>query len=99
MMPPTLINGSAGRRSSVFARNFVFWMTGIAFIIWAMASGDVRFSTSLRDHHGVPKLALVDVESLARRLPTSEPGGEDPPEPERMTGTPGRIPSSREPRD
>jgi hypothetical protein len=68
-------------------------------IIWAMASGDVRFSTSLRDHHGVPKLALVDVESLARRLPTSEPVAEDPPEPERMTGTPGRVPSSRDPRD
>lgn len=41
-------------------------------IIWAMAAGDVRYSTSLRDHEGVPKLALVDVESLARRTYTAE---------------------------
>jgi hypothetical protein len=44
-------------------------------IIWAMASGEVRFSTTLRDHEGVPKLALVDVESLARRLPTASGRG------------------------
>ena len=37
-------------------------------IVWAMASGEVRYSTSLTDHEGVPKLALVDVEVLARRL-------------------------------
>ena len=47
-------------------------------IIWAMASGEVRLSTSLRDGQGVPKLALVDVESLARRLPAAELGGGDP---------------------
>ena len=45
-------------------------------IIWAMASGEVRFSTSLRDHEGVPKLALVDIEALARRLSAAQRRGE-----------------------
>lgn len=48
-------------------------------IIWAMASGDVRYSTSLTDHEGVPRLALVDVESLARRLFEAEPRSEGSP--------------------
>ena len=47
-------------------------------IIWAMASGDVRFSTSLGDRDGVPRLALADVEALARRLSTAEGRGEGP---------------------
>ena len=38
MMPPTLISGSAGNRSSALARKRVFWITGMAFIICAMAS-------------------------------------------------------------
>jgi len=45
-------------------------------IVWAMASGEVRYSTSLTDHEGVPKLALVDVEVLARRLFNAELRGE-----------------------
>ena len=40
------------------------------------ASGEVRYSTSLTDHVGVPRLALVDVESLARRLFPAEPRSE-----------------------
>ncbi|HEX4697996.1 MAG TPA: hypothetical protein VH857_01390 [Actinomycetes bacterium] len=38
-----------------------------------MASGEVRYSTSLTDDEGVPRLALVDVESLARRMFEAEP--------------------------
>ena len=48
-------------------------------IVWAMASGEVRYSTSLTDHEGVPRLALVDVESLARRLFKAEPRSEGSP--------------------
>ena len=48
-------------------------------IVWAMASGEVRYSTSLTDHEGVPRLALVDVESLARRLFPAEPRSEGSP--------------------
>ena len=48
-------------------------------IIWAMASGDVRYSTSLTDHEGVPRLSLVDVEALARRLFKAEPRNEGSP--------------------
>ena len=47
-------------------------------IVWAMASGEVRYSTSLSDEDGVPKLALVDVESLARRLFSAKLRGESP---------------------
>ena len=47
-------------------------------IVWAMASGEVRYSTSLSDQDGIPKLALVDVESLARRLFSTKPRGERP---------------------
>ena len=50
-------------------------------IIWAMASSDVRYSTTLLDHEGVPRLVLADVESLARRLSTAEIRGEVPPSP------------------
>jgi hypothetical protein len=57
-------------------------------IIWAMASGEVRYSTSLRDCEGVPKLALVDVESLARRLPTAELRGKSPRSPNGAPKTP-----------
>ena len=48
-------------------------------IVWAMASGEVRYSTSLTDHEGVPRLALADVESLARRTVTAEPSSEGSP--------------------
>jgi hypothetical protein len=48
-------------------------------IVWAMASGDVRYSTSLADHEGLPRLALVDVESLARRLFEAKPRSEGSP--------------------
>jgi hypothetical protein len=44
-----------------------------------MASGEVRYSTSRTDHEGVPKLALVDVETLARRLFKAELRGEASP--------------------
>jgi len=37
-------------------------------IVWAMASGEVRFSTSVSDGDGIPKVALVDLQSLARRV-------------------------------
>jgi len=48
-------------------------------IVWAMASGEVRYSTSLTDHEGVPRLALADVESLARRVFKAEPRSEGSP--------------------
>ena len=48
-------------------------------IVWAMASGEVRYSRSLTDHEGLPRLALVDVESLARRLFEAEPRSEGSP--------------------
>ena len=48
-------------------------------LVWAMASGEVRYSTSLTDHEGLPRLALVDVESLARRLFEAEPRSEGSP--------------------
>jgi hypothetical protein len=41
-----------------------------------MASGEIRYSTSLTDQDGLPRLDLVDVEALARRLFEAEPGGE-----------------------
>jgi hypothetical protein len=44
-----------------------------------MASGEVRYSTSLTDHEGVPRLSLVDVEALARRLFKAEPRNEGSP--------------------
>jgi hypothetical protein len=44
-----------------------------------MASGEVRYSTSLTDHEGVPRLALADVESLARRVFKAEPRSEGSP--------------------
>ena len=46
-------------------------------IVWAMASGEIRYSTTLRDQHGLPKLALVDVEALADRLFSTELRGEE----------------------
>ena len=46
-------------------------------LVWAMASGEVRYSTSLTDQDGLPRLDLVDVESLARRLFEAQPGGEE----------------------
>ena len=45
-------------------------------IVWAMASGEVRYSTSLADHEGLPRLALADVESLARQMFKAEPRNE-----------------------
>ena len=48
-------------------------------IVWAMASGEVRYSRSLTDHEGVPRLSLVDVEALARRLFKAEPRNEGSP--------------------
>jgi len=48
-------------------------------IVWAMASGEVRYSTSLTDHEGVPRLSLADVEALARRLFNAAPRGEGSP--------------------
>ena len=63
----------AGRTRWVDLR-FAVARTGLTreHIVWAMASGEVRYSTSLTDHEGVPKLALVDVEVLARRLFNAE---------------------------
>ena len=54
---------------------FAVAQTGLTreHIVLAMASGEVRFSTSLTDGEGVPKLALVDVDALARRLSKTEP--------------------------
>jgi hypothetical protein len=59
----------AGRTSWVDLRSAVL-RTGLTreTIVWAMASGEVRYSTCLTDHEGLPKVDLVDVESLARRL-------------------------------
>ena len=37
-------------------------------IVWAMASGEVRYSTSLTDHEGVPRLSPVSYTHLT--LPT-----------------------------
>jgi hypothetical protein len=34
-------------------------------LAWAMANGEVRFSTSLAGHEHVPMVALVDAEGLA----------------------------------
>ena len=48
-------------------------------IVWAMASGEVRYSTSLTDHEGIPRLALADVESLASRLVKAEPRSDGSP--------------------
>jgi hypothetical protein len=48
-------------------------------LVWAMASGEVRYSTSVTDQDGLPRLDLVDVEALARRLFEVEPGGEESP--------------------
>jgi hypothetical protein len=44
-----------------------------------MASGEVRYSTSLTDHEGVPRLFLADVEALARRLFKAAPRSEGSP--------------------
>jgi hypothetical protein len=45
-------------------------------LVWAMASGEIRYSTSLTDQDGLPRLDLVDVEALARRLFEAEPGSD-----------------------
>jgi hypothetical protein len=47
-------------------------------IVWAMASGQVRYSTSLTDHEGLPKLAVDDVESLAYQAFEPASGSEGP---------------------
>jgi hypothetical protein len=47
-------------------------------IVWAMASGEVRYSTSLTDQDGLPRLDLEDVELLASLLFETEPGSDGP---------------------
>ena len=70
--------GEAGRTRWVDLRSAMA-RTGLTreHIVWAMASGEIHYSTSLADEDGLPKLSLIDVESLARRVFTAEPRSEE----------------------
>ena len=67
----------AGRTRWVDLRSAVA-RTGLSReqIVWAMASGEVRYSTTLTDQDGLPRLDLGDVELLASRMFETEPGGD-----------------------
>jgi hypothetical protein len=77
-VPPDL---NAGRRTRWVDLQSAVTHTGLSreHIVWAMASGEVRYSTSLTDHEGVPRPSLVDVEALARRRFEAEPRNEGSP--------------------
>lgn len=59
-------SGASGAPEWVDLRSAVA-LTGVrrSDLAWALAQGDVEYSTSLEGHSGVPMLRLADVRALA----------------------------------